>query len=94
MRKGRNGVMRERIWSGTGKTKNHFSCHRKKPSIVEASIYIYEGDLNESPNNMRDKASISRNGLHLIELLAKDAPWKLPNIPNYCQDYCLLSVNQ
>lgn len=51
----------------------------------------------ESPNNTRDnvttrhllppcETSSARNGLHLIELLAKGTPWKLPNIPFYLQD--------
>ena len=37
------------------------------------------------------KISTARNELHLIELLANGAPWKLTNIIDYCQGYWLLS---
>lgn len=38
------------------------------------------------------KASSARNGLHLVESLAKGVPQKLPNIIGHCQGYCLLSI--
>lgn len=39
-----------------------------------------------------NEASSSEFGLHLIELLAKEAPWESPNNPSCCQ--ALLSTNR
>jgi hypothetical protein len=57
-------------------------------------MYIYEGDKNESSNKKEEgpptghlllphKASSTRNRLHLVELLAKTAPWEHPNNSDY-----------
>jgi hypothetical protein len=73
-------------------------------TYVYVYVYVYMYDLNEitkhwgsrastgylsSPN----EASSTRNGLHLIKLLAKGAPWEPPNNLGYCLGYLLLSTN-
>lgn len=39
-----------------------------------------------------DDVSSLRIGLHLVELLAKEVPWKFPNNSSCCPKYWLLSI--
>lgn len=74
-------------------------------TVETLTLYTYIKTIEmKSPNSKRDrtptshflspnKASSTRTGLHLVELLGKGVPWESPNNPDCYQDYKLLSTS-
>jgi len=61
----------------------------------EAAPETYTHQIMERQHNEASLATFAvRNGSHLVESLAKEAPWKPPNSSGCCQGYWFLPTNR
>lgn len=93
-----NRGLKDGIRAGTSNLMAHIEIYYSG-SLVNY-IHIRERDIIESSNNGGDNIPTrhlmptsenysARNGLHLVELLAKWAPCKPPNVSGSCQGHLL-----